>query len=117
MPAAWTAGWQAGMDGSMTINLRSWADRRIPPVRSSIWEGIVPPLFAYLASPRSIDEIIEWGAIKGHSHSRINNMLAFLSLAGRVRHDDASSCWMHGSELQSCLESWGDRQDARMEQG
>ena len=115
MLVAWMAWLPDGRDEPMTVNLKSWADRRIPPVRSSIREGIVPPLFDYLSSPRSIDEIIEWGAIRGHSHSRINNMLAFLSFAGRVRHDEVSALWMHGSDYQSCLESWGDHQVVRME--
>jgi len=99
----------------VTINLRSWADKRIPPVRSSLWEDRVPPLFDYLSSPRSIDEILEWGAIRGHSQALINNMLAFLSFTGRVRHDGFSARWMHGSDHQDCLGTWGDRCEARME--
>ena len=99
----------------MTINLKSWADKRIPPVRSSIWEGIVPPLLDYLSSPRSIDEIIEWGAIRGLSHSRVNNMLAFLSFPGRARYDQAAVRWMQGAEYPSYLESWGDRKAVAME--
>jgi hypothetical protein len=100
----------------VTINRKSWVDRRIPPVCSSLWDTLVLPLFDYLSSPRSIDDIIEWGAIRGHSHSMINNMLAFLSLVGKVRHDEASVCWMLGSERQSYLESRGDRQSAIMVQ-
>ena len=89
----------------MTINLRSWADKRIPPVRSSLWEDRVPPLFDYLSSPRSIDEILEWGAVRSHSTSRTCNMLAYLSFTGKVRHDGLTARWMHGSDCQSYLES------------
>lgn len=100
----------------MTINLKSWADKRIPPVRSSIWEGIVPPLLDYLSSPRSIDEILEWGAIRGHSATLVNNMLAYLSFTGKVRHDGVFARWMHGSDYQSCRETWRDHPVIRLEQ-
>lgn len=82
------------------IDQMHWVDNRLPPVRSSIWKGLVRPLFNYLASPRTIDEILEWGAIRGHSQALINNMLAFLSFTGRVRHDGFSARWMHGSDYQ-----------------
>jgi hypothetical protein len=100
----------------MTINLKSWADKRIPPVRSSLWPDLVSPLFDYLSEPRTIDEILEWGAIRGHSTSRVNNMLAYLSFTGKVRHDGLTSRWMHGSDCQSYLESWRDCRGVRMEQ-
>ena len=105
-----------GRDDPVTINSRSWADRRIPPACSSLWEKLVPPLFDHLSSPRTIDEILEWGAIHGHSASRTSNMLAYLSFTGKVRHDEFSARWMRGLECQSYLESWRDRRGAGMEQ-
>ena len=81
----------------MTINFKFESDKRIPPVRSSIWEAIVPPLLDYLSSSRSIDEIIEWSSIRGCSHSMANNMLAWLSFTGKARYDDFSCRWMWGS--------------------
>lgn len=92
----------------MTVNLRSGTDKRIPPTGSSIWGAITPPLLDYLSHPRSIDDIIEWAAIRGHTHSSVNNMLAWLSLVGKVRYDDRSTRWRHGSDHQSYLESGGD---------
>ena len=108
------AGQPPGRDDPMTINLRSWADVRIPPIRSPSWERIVPPLFDYLSSARTIDEIVEWGAIEGHSHGMINNMLAYLSLAGRIRHDGASACWVRGGDRQIFLAPHGDHRAAGM---
>ena len=100
----------------MTINFKSWADRHIPPVRSSLWEGMAAPLFDYLSTPRSIDRILEWGAIRRLSTSRVNNMLAYLSFTGQVRHDARSASWMHGSDYPSYLESSERCQDSRREQ-
>ena len=77
---------------------------------------MVPPLFDYLASPRTIDEILEWGAVRSHSTSRTCNMLAYLSFTGKVRHDGLSARWMHGSDYQSYLESWGDHRVVMAEQ-
>jgi hypothetical protein len=87
--------------------LATWDDNRIPAVRDPMWERIVPPLFAYLATPRTIDEILEWGFRDERSTARINNMLAYLSFNGRARYDKPSARWMRGSDRQSCLESWG----------
>ena len=90
------------------IDQMHWVDNRLPPVRSSIWKGLVRPLFNYLASPRTIDEILEWGAIRRYSTSWVNNMLAYLSFTGKVRHDAFSARWMRGSDFPSYLESWRD---------
>ena len=89
--------------------------RRVPPARSPVWEEITLPLFEHLSSPRTIDEIIEWAAVRWLTHEQANNMLAWLSFTGKARHDAALGCWVHGSDYVSVLESWGESQVARME--
>ena len=96
------------------INPGSETGRRVPPVLSPAWEEITRPLLGYLSSPRTIDDIIEWAAIRGRTHENVNNMLAWLSLAGKARHDALSRRWMRGSEPGSMLESWGWRWPDRM---
>ena len=99
----------------MMVDSEFETGNRVPPVNSPIWEARTKSLFEYLSSPRSIDEIIEWAAVKERTHEWVNNMLAWLSLAGKARYDDLSCRWMLGSNRESVLESWGGRRLGRME--
>ena len=99
----------------MAVNIGFDTGKRVPPVCSPVWEEITLPLFNYLSSPRTIDDIIEWAAIRGHTHEGANNMLAWLSFTGKAKHDDLSRRWMRGSNRESVLESWGGSRPAGME--
>ena len=96
----------------MAVNTGFETGNRVPPVRSPAWEEITLPLLGYLSSPKSIDDIIEWAAIRGHTHEGANNMLAWLSFVGKARYDRFSCRWMLGSDPGSVLESRGRCQPA-----
>jgi hypothetical protein len=116
MQGSWREGTWHGRNKLMSIFPGCENGRRVPPVRSPVWEGITLSLFEHLSSPRTIDDIIEWAAIRRLTHEQVNNMLAWLSFTGKARHDAALGCWVQGSDYASVLESWGANQFTRMEE-
>jgi len=74
------------------------ADGSVPPICSPMWAETAPSLRAFLVSPKSIDEIIEWAARQCISATMIKNMLAWLSFQGQAKYNSESRCWMQGSD-------------------
>jgi hypothetical protein len=91
--------------------LDRWSEnsQSIPVVSSSVWNESTVPLWKYLSSPRTIDEILEWADSQWCQRSFAKNMLAWLSVYGTVHFDVDSSKWMRGSDRESTLISWLER--------
>lgn len=70
----------------------------MPPIPSFIWPVYADLLHAHLDLPKSMDEIIGWASQQGISKPWITNVLAWLSFHGKAKYDDASRCWMQGSD-------------------
>ena len=76
----------------------SVAEREMPPISSPTWLGRTDSPYAYLSLPRSMDDIIEWAARQCITQTLISNELAWLSFRGAARYDEATRCWMRGSD-------------------
>ena len=96
----------------MSANTGFETGNRVPPVCSPIWEERTRSLLGYLSSPRSIDDIIEWVAVRERSHEWANNMLAWLSITGKAKYDRLSCRWRVGSDPESVMASRGRCQPA-----
>lgn len=90
----------------------------VPNVGWPGWEQVTTSLCDRLRRPATIDELVRWclddrlfnetlrSMTRGaYRESILNNMLAWLSVSGRVRYDCEGCVWELGSDFSDCCDS------------